>query len=213
MYWTNVGTYNSGDSTFNGDGTVMTVLVGGGTPATLASGQGTQLAPEGYSNILNGLAIDGANAYWRTEYQVVTKPLMGGSITALANDKNPVSIAVDATNVYWLKVWGYARIEAVPLGGGLPVTLQDWWDHPQGDMRGLVADGGHIYWSDTGDGSHICRMAGDGTGAVVLAYGKVNVGFVAVAIAVDETSVYWLSYSSVTRPTPAHVGDVMKVAK
>jgi hypothetical protein len=87
VYWTN---YASG----TGDGTVMSVPVGGGPPTTLAAGQNGPAA----------IAVDASNVYWVNfgDGTVMTIPIGGGSpLTIASGQDHPVGIAVDALGVYW----------------------------------------------------------------------------------------------------------------
>jgi hypothetical protein len=50
------------------------------------------------------LALDDTYVYWVdgvTVGTVMRVPKIGGTPTVLARDTTPVSVAVDATNVYW----------------------------------------------------------------------------------------------------------------
>jgi hypothetical protein len=105
---------------------LMTVPIGGGTPATLATdlpGCSFQLGTASPT-----LAAGAAGVFWGSYTggyagPVWTVPLGGGSPTVLAPGPSPYTFAVDATNVYW----GHLRLDAtpgeiirMPVGGGAP---------------------------------------------------------------------------------------------
>jgi len=86
-------------------GTVMKVALSGGTPTTLASGQGG--GP-------NGIAVDSVSVYWANGGGAVMKvPLGGGTPTTLAfGQNNPECIVVDSTSVYWTDAFGGTVMKA-----------------------------------------------------------------------------------------------------
>jgi hypothetical protein len=91
VYWTNLGTSAHGFA----DGAVMRVpLAGGSSPTPLASGLGEPSA----------IAVDATDVYFGEGATILRVPITGGSgPTVVASEPGPaiVSMAVDATSIYW----------------------------------------------------------------------------------------------------------------
>ncbi len=89
VYWTNAGTQANG----YGDGSVMSVPIGGGTVVTLATGQ----------NNPYGIAVDADTVFWTTlGGTVMSVPIGGGAANTLASGQLfPLAIARDPASVYW----------------------------------------------------------------------------------------------------------------
>jgi sugar lactone lactonase YvrE len=93
VYWTDTN-----------DETVMAVGLSGGTPTTLASGNGNGVG----SNVDDpvSLTVDSKNVYWTNggNASVMSVPVGGGSVTTLSvspNDADPDGIAVTASAVFF----------------------------------------------------------------------------------------------------------------
>ena len=118
VYWTNFGTSAGSYKDYS----VMKVALGGGTPATLASGYAVS------SNDAFGIAVDANSVYWtNSNGTVMSVPLNGGTLSTLATGQLPASstegIAVDSTSVYWANT-NAERVVSVPIGGGTITTLK-----------------------------------------------------------------------------------------
>jgi hypothetical protein len=167
--------------------------------STLAAGQFQPL----------GIAVDSANVYWATNSSysylpndpwtpprdngaVVRIPLCGGVPTTLASGQvfsaGSLAIAIDATNVYWLKAdiaGADGAVMKVPLGGGEPTAIASGPTVIYGPV-GIAVDGANVYWTNNSGGTVMKVPVGGGT-VSTLASGQIT----PYGIAVDSTSVYW----------------------
>jgi hypothetical protein len=138
------------------------VPLAGGTATTVATLTG---AP-------GALAIDANNAYWVDDNDqapdggepagaVKQVPLSGGTVTTLAVGTgltdltvgDPVALAVDTNNVYWVN-YGNASVVSMPIGGGTPTTLAEepaMGDETRFEPTAIAVDGTSVYWGTTGD--------------------------------------------------------------
>ncbi|HEX8793148.1 MAG TPA: hypothetical protein VF765_19525 [Polyangiaceae bacterium] len=135
----------------NGDGSIRSVPLAGGTTATLATGLTQPM----------GIAVDTQNVYAASQDgRVVSTPLSGGgTLTVLAQSQpTPYALAIDATNVYWSNVAsgaGNGSIMACAKAGcsQAPTTLASGI-HVQYPY-GLVVSGTNVYWTSFNFGGEI----------------------------------------------------------
>jgi hypothetical protein len=194
-------------------GSVVRVAKGGGAAQTLASAQVNPVS----------IAIDANRVYWTTagtsscapdgactsnaDGAVLSAPLAGGTPTVVAGGQRaPVSLAVDASNVYFVDE-GSAVFEStiadgtvvqVPVGGGAPTTLAGGLFYP----GALAVDGASVYWTIPGaqgvSGS-VLKVPIGGGAVTTLASGwpswdlQTGGSTIPDLIAVDATSVYWVT--------------------
>jgi hypothetical protein len=176
-------------------GTVMKVPAGGGAAVTLVSGQ------PGAGRIL----VDSTSVYWTAGGQLLSAPLAGGAATTLAS-ANPNSLALGTSFIFWTDDSAGA-VMSVGHHGGPVIPLVTGLTNP----AGIAVDSAAVYWTMPGtmctnsaDGGVTCNggvmkcsLAGCGGPPTTLASGQA-----ALAIAVDDTSVYWTTGSSVMKLTP-----------
>jgi hypothetical protein len=130
-----------GSNVYFGEGSsVVSVPVGGGQPATLATADVAPFA----------LAIDSQNLYWTTlggVGTVVKQPLDGGAPTTLASGSAPEGVVVDQDTVYFTSPGSSndGTVSSVPIAGGAVTTLVTGQSAPEG----IALDAHNLYWVDT----------------------------------------------------------------
>ncbi len=177
------------------------------------------------------LAVDGLNAYFTSndpptmsENLLNSVPIGGGSITTIGSEGDllhrPVpladtAIATDGTNVYWTTTdQAPGAILRVPVAGGAQ-TIFGGTLNPDTTVTSLAVDPSGLYWTENESSGRISGQALTGGVARALAGGQSY----PLAIASDDTSVYWVnagvSFSTTSNlPIPSScTGSVMKVAK
>ncbi len=204
LYWTN-----------EGDGTIMKMPTGGGTPVTLASGQASpfdiaiqydSLSPEIVGTSLSAASdvawvtlggYDTPNGTAMIEWATGEHTFTIGS-----NQNRPFGVAVDWTNLYWTDYSngnGASAVMQAPIRGGAPVTLASG-----GFPEGIAVDAAYVYWID--ELGTVKKVPIGGGTPVTIASG----GTTPIWIAVDAppvagglaTYAYW---------TDEGTGTVMKV--
>jgi hypothetical protein len=182
-------------TSYNGGTLLSAPLPAGGTPTTIASGQGHPML---------SIAVDENNVYWTSAEDpsgnqgngsVMSAPLGGGALTTLASGQNtPDGIAVDSTSVYWIDS-GTGVLQSCPVGGGPAVTLATG----QNFAYNIAVDSNYVYWATYYGGSVLKVPLAGGT-LTTIAVGQAD----PYDIAVDATSVYWTNTASgaVMKATP-----------
>jgi hypothetical protein len=198
------------------EGAIMSVPLIGGTPATLVPG--APHSTPGEPGSVYYLAIDATSVFWvNNGYDVdggvggrgalLKMPLGGGAQITLGQAPS-TPITLDATNLYF----GYSdcptdsgscicdggpcpwAMVKMPLDGGTLTTLASGLME---GVPGIAVDDENLYWTNCGACNDATKPTMNGTVLKVpLSGGKVTTmasgQALPQAIAVDETSVYWI---------------------
>jgi hypothetical protein len=164
---------------------------GGNAAGDAAGGQGFTVLASG-RNAPYAIAIDTTFVYWIEQDGSVMRVAKtgGGAPSSVGSGCTFVAIAVDGTNVY---CGGTAQtVLAIPLGGGVPTALAS--AQPVSD---LAVDAQRVYWTTyyglrpagNNDVSNVSGVGLDGGALVNFA----TMQRVPSSLAVDDTSLYWLT--------------------
>ena len=190
-------------------GSVMKVALSGGPPTTLATPKGPPAQ----------LALNSSHVYWSavsssggdTAFATMRVPLRGGRATTVFKEGGP-TFSVGASGLYWSSLKaseafgkGEVRLLTAPLGGGATTTLASIQDPNSAGLWGMTVDSTHLY-SVVGSGKldghrydgAVTKVPLTGGAPTTLATGHSPSG----DIAVDSTSVYWVSAMGILSVTP-----------
>ena len=158
------------------------------------------------------IAVDSTNVYWgdttSPSVQACAVGGCGGSSTTLAsNQAGPAGFVSDGTNLYWTD---YPSGAAATTSGAVrkcsilgcnnnPTVLAGGLDEPEG----IAVDATSVYVAGYGNGTVLKVPIGGGTiTTLVTGQGNAGAGGSPWAVAVDSTSVYWGSNSTIMKVTP-----------
>lgn len=132
-----------------GFGVIVKTRLAGGSSTTLSVDQAGA----------DALVLDATSLYWSGTTAdngdtLVKMPKAGGSVTTLASNLSPASLAIDGSNLYWTEYTndeqiGGGLIMRMPVDGGTPTTLAT---SPEGvGAVGFIAvDATSVYWANGG---------------------------------------------------------------
>jgi hypothetical protein len=198
IYWTT-------QEVVSATGSVLSIPKCGGTPTTLAA---EQPGP-------GPVAVDATNVYWMNgdmkdggwSSAIWKMPKGGGVATIVAS--NPVSapglpwvMVIDSTSAYWTALGVGSPVMKVSLAGGTPTTLAAIPGEQPSTF--LAVDATTVYWTT---GSLVLRMPLSGGVPTTLVSGQGG-----GSIAVDGTSVYWVSNAREVMRMPLDGGTPVTVA-
>jgi len=148
-----------------------------------SGGAQTILSPASDPSAPRGIAVQGANVYWGGA-GICQKPVAGGALTTLAPSADGKFIAADSSYVYYID--GGAVMKVLNTGS-TPVTLV-----PSGATGSLAIDANNVYYLGASTVMMVPKLGGTPT---TLASGQTT----PIDIAVDATSVYWLTPTAVMK--------------
>jgi len=179
------------------DGAIFSVPLSGGEPTPLSSGW---MSPQGITADDTSIYFTNSRAPGAGVYKV---SVSGGSKLLSAPNSPAYGIAVDSTNVYWTNDVADGSVMSVGLDGGTATTLAANQPLPSS----ITVNDGYVYWlqgspSSSASSGAVMRVPLGGGAPVTLASGQETFYFGGHGIAVDATSVYWTTTTTVMKLTP-----------
>ena len=178
VYWSESGAYSMN--------AIKRAPLAGGSTQTVATSDG----------FTAGLAVDSGSVYWVDQVggQILAAPVDGGAVITIATGLTmPAGIAVQGGTIYATDT--DSDLVSVPVGGGTVTTLVHGPGLPPNVSPAefspvIAADKDNVYFPQYYAPQHpnLSKVARQGGAPTVLATGH------AYSLAVDSTSVYWLSY-------------------
>lgn len=153
VYWTTVAVMTSDGG--RSSGAILSVPFDGGTPSVLATDL-VRVGPIAATNGVVAFAFQSIDAGTSGPTQIASISSAGGAPNVLATtDRAVVSVALDATTVYWAEasssgLYDDGRIRSVRLAGGALTELAGSQPGP----NELVLVGSTLYWSTSGHANY-----------------------------------------------------------
>jgi hypothetical protein len=146
-----------------------------------------------------GIAVE---AYSKTlETYTVTVTQVPSAATLVSLSSEPLAIAVDSSNVYWIDA---TSVNSIPVGGGSTTHLATGLANAP---THIAIDSSHVYWTDS---SSINSVPIGGVTTTPIAPGLTNAP---TSIALNSSKAYWTDSSSINMvpvsggsPTPLESG-------
>jgi hypothetical protein len=179
-----------GASTGSGGGGGCAISCG---PAAcpVRDGQPRVLVSSPLNHQLMGLAVNADTLFWgtypnQTLGEIRSMPLAGGPSTLLASDVIVSELYLDGSTLYYVTNdrTGNTSLLAIPVTGGTPRMVATG-----SRIAWITSDASSIYFAQ---GNQIVRADRSGSGVVPV----VGAAGTLWGFAVDETSVYWATYSN-----------------
>lgn len=157
------------------------------------------------------IALDASYVYWTDSADngsIMKVPLGGGTPTTLATTtlisghSDPMGIALDSSNVYWVDAYGGA-VAKVPIGGGSQTLIATGLTSPWN----LSLQGGSLYWTELTNPANVAKVS-TGGGTVTTLVSNLNAPF---GIVTDSTSAYFAGGTFVAK-VPLGGGTVTTLA-
>ena len=131
----------------------------------------------------NWIAVDDTNVYYNSSISLLTVPIGGGTPLTFSAKSQPIAIALEGANVYWVTN-NQTVLTAPKTGGGMPVTLAG--ATAVSGPYAIAADAENVYWTNNTGGT-VMKVAVTGGAPITLVTGEVG----AWGIAIDANSVYF----------------------
>lgn len=156
-----------------GGAIIRKVSKNGGLPVPLA---GTDMF-----NLRPAIAVDGSYVYFTDDLGNIKRASVnGGSVTTLGPG-NPIAMALDSSNIYWVEYSG-GTVKKLPKSGGAPTTLASGLNSPSG----IAVDGTSVYVIEYTWPGAVKKVSVNGGSVTTLAT-ETN----AIGIVVDSENAYW----------------------